>query len=894
MDFTKGQCYYLKASQVAISTPVFQEVYRIEYLRATNYLKQNLPDRAKQVADSMTIKCSDSTLENYYYVPLIQAIYYNDIDEHKQAFSLLIKAEKLFLKVGEKTDNDYLTILENRGEAYHGYGDRHSKLEITKRVARLRAKKKDWYMYMYNTYQIAHGFEELKEIDSAIFYYLKTQDIAKEHKVGENFIGMFKGLPFLYVRKGELEKAKAEVIKLENAIEKNTTNDAATINNRSSGYSNIGYYYAARENSEVAIKYFTKAINELKQLGTKPQGLSGLYGAKGRNLTAMGDYEKAIEVLKRQLYIFCFDEVTDSNTWPTHEQMIPKLYSVSAYFNVAETYYQKSKNGEGYDIKALRKCVYLLNQGLTLNEKALALVTNLKTRLFYLTKLDRYLNYYLIAIDDLKLAGENVDKDIREALALFNRYKEGILRTKLQIESLEGDGSLPYRQLISMQNEFNSLYFKSDKTENELATIDSLQNKITSISTELVEDNPNAFNLIYGAKNLDLAKIQSSLGTNDVIYFYQVVYNNIYRFDIYRDSIDFFLSYKVDELNALTTELCKHMATNNVGGYCNLAYNLFNELDIDTQFTNIYIVSSNLAATVPFDALLYKQAEDTTSFKNLPYLFLNNNISMLSHLDDFRSTKSSTRSNRNYVAFAPSFSNSSSEFLAVRDADRSLLVDLPGAIDEIMSSAKLFSNSNLFLRENATEASFKSNASNAGILHFATHAFVDLENPLNSHLVLSEKDTINEDGILYAHELMGLNLNAELAILSACNTGVGKPENIEGAQNLAYAFAFSGVKNVLVTLWNTADASAPIIVKRFLENTSNGEPIGAALSNAKKDYINQADDIMANPFYWANFSLQGNPNDVIVEENKAPIFLIIGGAVFLLFGLGFVILKARK
>jgi CHAT domain-containing protein len=211
-----------------------------------------------------------------------------------------------------------------------------------------------------------------------------------------------------------------------------------------------------------------------------------------------------------------------------------------------------------------------------------------------------------------------------------------------------------------------------------------------------------------------------------------------------------------------------------------------------------------------------------------------------------------------------------------------------------MSSAKLFSNSNLFLRENATEASFKSNASNAGILHFATHAFVDLENPLNSHLVLSEKDTINEDGILYAHELMGLNLNAELAILSACNTGVGKPENIEGAQNLAYAFAFSGVKNVLVTLWNTADASAPIIVKRFLENTSNGEPIGAALSNAKKDYINQADDIMANPFYWANFSLQGNPNDVIVEENKAPIFLIIGGAVFLLFGLGFVILKARK
>ncbi len=894
-EYNKEQRILRKASKLALDNNVESIIFKIEYLRSLNYSMLNQPKRSLQIVDSMIIKCNDSSEANYYYYPLGKALYYNEIDEHKKVFPLLNKAEAMFLKTGLKTDNDYITILENRAEAFHGFGDRHSKIAIYRKVAHLRAKNQDWYQYMYATYHIAHSFDELKVIDSAIFYYNQAQQIAKKHKVGQNFIGMYKGLPYLYVNKGELEKANIEVEKLIIAIDNNTGNDAATINNRSSGFSNIGYYYSALNEIDKAILYFTKAIKELKKLESKPQSLSGLYGAKGRHYTAIGNFDKGVEVLKRQLYMFCIDSKIDSNIWPTHNQMIPKLYSVSAYFNMAETFYRKAKTSESFEPEALKNCVYLTHQALLLNDRALSLVTNLKTRLYYLSKLDLYFNMYLTSIDDLKSNGENVDQEIIDALILFNKYKEGILRTKLQVESLSGDGAKPYQRLIAMQNDFNQIYYKAEKSTDELHRIDSLQNAITTISTDLVAKNPDQFNLIYGAKDLDLKAIQQKLSANEVIYFYQVVYNNIYRFDIFKDSIDLFLSYKVDELQQLATELHAAMTTNNVGKYANLAYALFRELDIDTQFTNIYIVSSNMASTVPFDALLYQQADDTLSFKNLPYLFLNNNISGLSYLENFKNNQSKKQLEfDSYVAFAPSFSLShKTDFLAVRAANRDLLVDIPGAIEEITSSAEYFTSSTLFLKENATEASFKQNGQKANILHFATHAFVDLNNPLNSHLVLADKDTLTEDGILYAHELMGLNLNAELAILSACNTGVGKPENIEGAQNLAYAFAFSGVKNVLVTLWNTADASAPVIVNSFLKNVSEGQSLGNALSNAKKQYITEADDLLANPYYWANFSLQGNPNDVIVsEKNNFTLLAMIFTAVIAL--LTFIVYKFKK
>jgi CHAT domain-containing protein len=144
------------------------------------------------------------------------------------------------------------------------------------------------------------------------------------------------------------------------------------------------------------------------------------------------------------------------------------------------------------------------------------------------------------------------------------------------------------------------------------------------------------------------------------------------------------------------------------------------------------------------------------------------------------------------------------------------------------------------------------------ILHFATHGLLNNERPELSGLVLSLIDRAGnpQDGFLRLHEIYNLQLNADLVVLSACETGRGKEIKGEGLIGLTRGFMYSGAPRVVASLWNVDDLATAELMKLFYRGMlKDGLPAGAALRTAQLELSRQKR--WASPYFWAGFVLQG-------------------------------------
>ena len=143
-------------------------------------------------------------------------------------------------------------------------------------------------------------------------------------------------------------------------------------------------------------------------------------------------------------------------------------------------------------------------------------------------------------------------------------------------------------------------------------------------------------------------------------------------------------------------------------------------------------------------------------------------------------------------------------------------------------------------------------------MHFATHGFLDSERPGLSSLVLSMVDANGEakDGFLRANDIYNLKLPAELVVLSACQTGLGKEVKGEGLIGLTRGFMYAGASRVVVSLWNVNDkATADLMTKFYEKMLKQGERPAGALRAAQVEMWKQKQ--WQSPYYWAAFVLQG-------------------------------------
>lgn len=143
-------------------------------------------------------------------------------------------------------------------------------------------------------------------------------------------------------------------------------------------------------------------------------------------------------------------------------------------------------------------------------------------------------------------------------------------------------------------------------------------------------------------------------------------------------------------------------------------------------------------------------------------------------------------------------------------------------------------------------------------VHFATHGYIDSERPDLSAIVLSlvDEDGKPEDGFLRAHDIYNLNLPAELVVLSACETGLGKQIKGEGLVGLTQGFMYAGARRVVVSLWNVNDKATAELMARFYRGMLREKKTpAAALRTAQIEMSQQRQ--WRSPYYWAAFVLQG-------------------------------------
>ncbi len=186
---------------------------------------------------------------------------------------------------------------------------------------------------------------------------------------------------------------------------------------------------------------------------------------------------------------------------------------------------------------------------------------------------------------------------------------------------------------------------------------------------------------------------------------------------------------------------------------------------------------------------------------------------------------------------------------------------LPGSVEEVRSIARLFppASAAVYADTEASEGKVKRDpqVARAHFLHFAAHGLVDDHEPAYSGLLLGADPASGEDGLLQVHEIFDLRLDAELVVLSACDTGLGKRLRGEGILGLSRAFFYAGATSLVVSLWPVADASSGELMQDFYRHLQRGAGKAEALAAAKRELI--AGGRYAHPFYWAPFILLGQP-----------------------------------
>ena len=179
-----------------------------------------------------------------------------------------------------------------------------------------------------------------------------------------------------------------------------------------------------------------------------------------------------------------------------------------------------------------------------------------------------------------------------------------------------------------------------------------------------------------------------------------------------------------------------------------------------------------------------------------------------------------------------------------------------------------------FLGNNSSVNNFLENSKDNSIVHLAMHVEINHDNPQYNKLIFS-------DGELTSSKIYVSDIKANLAVLSACNTGFGKLEKGEGVMSMARAFNYSGVPSVIMSLWEIPDKETKKIMVFFYQHLKDGELKNEALKNAKLDYLAATnDENLRHPYYWSGFVLNGNINSLAPIKND-KYYLISG---FLLFG----------
>ncbi len=478
-----------------------------------------------------------------------------------------------------------------------------------------------------------------------------------------------------------------------------------------------------------------------------------------------------------------------------------------------------------------------------------------------------------ISIYDFLFKKEGKPSYIESAFQLSERTKSGVLKSYLSNKKTASrEEKLHLEQLQNWNNEILKEQQKGD-----LANVSKINEAIKKQNELMLSlKKIRSKNQVNSTENIDTKSLYSKLEKDkSILVEYFSGFDKMYSFTLFNNQIKMqtydgsahstvkiyqFLLYFSDA-NAII---------NDIKGYNEFGKILYDYLKLpkNTPYQNLIIIPDGLLNFLPFEALITKESS-TTNFAKMHYLLNDFRIAYNNSAGFYLNGKTLSTDKKSVLGIFPVFEKTSSELTFSKAEMQSIKSNFDG---------EFFDNSN------ATFDNFKRNAANYSVLHLSTHATSgDTETPASIKFYDRE--------ILYS-ELYNLNINPDLVVLSACETGIGKLFKSEGAMSVARGFQFAGAQNLLFSLWKVNDYTTSVFMDDFYKNIKNGESYFEANANAKLDFLkkNSISNAKKSPYYWSAFVYYGGIE--YVEASTHYYFYILG--LLILIGLFLVFKHFRK
>lgn len=315
----------------------------------------------------------------------------------------------------------------------------------------------------------------------------------------------------------------------------------------------------------------------------------------------------------------------------------------------------------------------------------------------------------------------------------------------------------------------------------------------------------------------------------------------------------------------------------------------------EIQTKKVMIIPDGVLYNVSIDMLPY---EPVSNFRQLADKSLLSRYTFSYHYSPFMLEDDHDKKTgyQNYVAFAPGFSdNLKNDYLSsIKDSlqlDQKYLTLLPQpANNKLAQKINEEIGGKLFLDASSTASAFRDNADKHKIIHIATHAEYNNALPEESGLFFAKENNTNSDNFITLNDVYQCSMNADLMILTACESGKPGFQDGEGLVSLAHAFNYAGSRNILTALWKIDEQSSAAIAGQFINFLEQGLETDEALRQAKLSYLQKNDGRILAPAYWSGLVLMGKPLSIKLDKPVNYLPWIIGGMVVM----GIVLLYGRK
>lgn len=393
---------------------------------------------------------------------------------------------------------------------------------------------------------------------------------------------------------------------------------------------------------------------------------------------------------------------------------------------------------------------------------------------------------------------------------------------------------------------------KIKKWEDQLYT---LRREYQQLIDQFEAQYPKYFKLKYDTQLAGLAEVRKNLLNRKTAFLeYFVGLKKVFLFQITKNDFQVFSFEKSEHFQEDMQELLqlarkKQVIATEANRLQELMYQVYQNYvakgveALPARIDRLLIVPDDVLNLVPFEILSPKE-------EGTQYLIQDYNIGYAYSATLFQKgqIKKEQPAEHLFLGFAPSFSTQIAEN---RDCSGEVLANLTHSANEILSVQELLGGE-VMLGKQANSDFFLEQAGHYKIIHLATHACMDEENPMQSKVFFADEPIINQ-------ELFNLNLSADMAVLSACNTGSGQLVKGDGVMSLSKGFIHAGCPSALVSLWSVDDYSTSEIMINFYKYLKKGQSKDKAIRNAKLEYLASADKVKRHPFYWAAFIHMGDP-----------------------------------